>query len=100
MKKILLLLFLVEYFCMNLTAQSGCQNIDFETGDLSEWSTQGNVKIVNRGQTDPYGHFPLASSGFFSVKLGNTETPVPSVIKRSITIDNSTKYFIYSYAVV
>lgn len=100
MKKILLLLFLAECFCMNLAAQSGCQNIDFETGDLTEWSTQGNIKIVNRSQTDPYGHFPLASSGFFSVKLGNTETPVPSVIKRSITIDNSTKYFIYSYAVV
>ncbi|WP_343747718.1 gliding motility-associated C-terminal domain-containing protein [Fluviicola sp.] len=92
------LLFLCSVF--NLSAQSHCQNIDFEDGDSSGWISQGNVEIVNKGQTDFYGNFPLASSGFFAVKLGSREESNLSTIKRSIYIDSSTKYFIYSYAVV
>lgn len=100
MKNAILLFFLFGFSCLNLFAQSSCQNIDFELGNLDHWSSEGNIKMVNGGQTDTYGHFPLASSGFFAVKLGNIESSLPSTISRSIQIDNSTKYFIYSYAVV
>ncbi len=100
MKRLILLFLLAGIFHTELIAQSDCQNIDFELGRLEGWSSQGNIEVVNRGATDPYGNFPLASSGFFAVKLGNTEVSVPSTINRSIEIDSSNKYFIYSYAVV
>lgn len=100
MKNVLFLFFVIECFCLNLSAQSSCQNIDFENGDFSGWVSTGDVQMVNRGQLDLYGNFQLATSGFFAVKLGRTEESHVSTIKRSIYIDNSTQYFIYSYAVV
>ncbi len=91
---------LLFFSCPKLYSQSFCENIDFEDGDTTQWYTQGDVKIVNLSEEDPFGLFPLATSGFFSVKLGTELHPNQSTIKRSIYIDQETKYFIYSYALV
>jgi len=98
MKPALILLFIfVQLLCL---AQSNCGNIDFEDGDTNSWSTSGNVSLVNRSQEDPYGHFPLAVSGYNSVRLGNKSEANTSSIKREITVDNANSYFIYSYSIV
>lgn len=81
-------------------SQSDCLNLDFEDGTIEEWETTGNVIVVNQSQTDPYGNFNLSSSGFYSVKLGNKNSPEQSTIKRTMQITSDTKYFIYSYAIV
>lgn len=88
-------------FIQNLSlAQSNCGNIDFEDGDTNSWTSSGMVSVANRSQEDPYGHFNLATSGYYSVQLGNKYVPATSSIKRQITVDNTTSYFIYSYAIV
>ena len=81
-------------------SQSNCENIDFENGDTTNWTTQGHVAMVNKGQEDPYGHFPLAVSGLHAVRLGNKISAATSGIKREITVNNTNKYFIYSYSIV
>lgn len=74
--------------------------MDFENGNLNGWTTLGNVSIVDHQQLEYYGGFPLSVSGHYGVKLGNKNTPLLSKISRTLTIDNSTKYFIYSYAII
>lgn len=74
--------------------------MDFENGNLDDWNIIGDVSIVNHEQLEYYGQFPLSVSGYYGVKLGNNYSSQPSSISRTITIDNATKYFIYSYAIV
>ncbi len=98
MKPTLVILFILSRIAV--FSQSDCDNIDFENGTTTNWNTSGFVEIVNRNQEDPYGHFPLSVSGFNAVKLGNKLQPTQSKISRQITIDSTTKYFIYSYSIV
>jgi gliding motility-associated-like protein len=89
----------------DLFAQNDCSNIDFESGDLSEWTTQGNVSLVNGNQLDPYGGFSLALSGNHAVQLGNHNSPVytapyHSSVSRSIVVTEESKFFIYGFAIV
>jgi gliding motility-associated-like protein len=100
------LLLVVSVFALfNLIAQEDCGNLDFEKGNLQNWTKSGDASIVNRQQEDYYGNFPLASSGNYAVQLGNKYNPVQyepyySKISRTITVNNDNKNLIYGYAIV
>lgn len=49
---------------------SGCNNIDFESGNISGWSVSGYHQIMSGTGTDPHGGFPVVyPGGNFSLKL-------------------------------
>ncbi len=98
MKTILYTAFFLLPFCM--TGQSTCENVDFEDGNLNGWTTEGTSEIVTRNQIDTYGNFNLASSGFYSIKLGSETNTAPSGASRSFLVTPDSRYFIYSYASV
>lgn len=101
-------------------------NIDFERGDLTNWTCQvgynfGSVftniwyppvppvpyrhKIVTGAGTDPYGGFPIVSpdGGLFTLKLGN-DSPYRQMerVKYTFTIPATLNNYnlIYRYAIV
>jgi gliding motility-associated-like protein len=47
-------------------------NWGFENGDLSHWTTSGQVSLVNGGN-DSYGNFPNVHEGNNSLKLGDDD---------------------------
>ena len=76
-------------FVLSLCRAQSCYDIDFETGTLNGWTTNGNVALVSTG-TDVYGNFPVsAPGGNFSVKLGNNTDPTPSSISKSFVVTTS-----------
>jgi len=98
MKTILFTTFFFLPFFMK--GQSTCENVDFEDGNLNGWITEGTSEIVTRNQVDVYGNFNLASSGFYSIKLGSETNTAPSGASRSFLVTPDSRYFIYSYASV
>lgn len=95
------LLYTILFFLPALAiGQSTCENVDFEDGNLDGWLTHGNSEIVTRNQQDPFGNFNLASSGFYSIKLGSETDVSPSGASRSFLVTADSRYFIYSYASV
>ena len=90
MKQLLFIVFLCAYGFNVLNAQNCPTNIDFESGNFSNWtlytgsccpiSTPTNSGAVTNRHTitsgtgvDPYGGFPIVapSGGNYSLKLGN-----------------------------
>ncbi len=56
------------------TQPAGCNNIDFESGTTTGWTTTGMTQIVNSG-IDPYGGFPrVYPGGNYSLKIGGDWT--------------------------
>lgn len=96
----LLTLFLTLVLVANIWGQSNCENLDFEDGNMANWISTGVTAVVNKDQVDYYGGFPTALSRYYAVQLGNTTDSESSLLKRTLTIDNTNKYFIYSYAIV
>lgn len=96
--------FIIQFCFFSLVTtyaqSSDCSNIDFEDGSLANWDVQGNVTLVNKDQTDQYGNFPLALSGYYGVQLGNNQESELSVISKTLTITNANKYFVYGFAIV
>ena len=85
-------------FVLSLCRAQSCYDIDFETGTLNGWTTNGNVALVSTG-TDVYGNFPVsAPGGNFSVKLGNNTDPTPSSISKSFVVTSNAPILTYRYA--
>lgn len=96
-----------------------CTNMDFETGNLSGWTTStgynpqynpigccpytGGAQIITNGTAlDPCGGFPVVCpGGNFSLKLGDNQVGgIADRIEQSFVVTPSNAYFTYKYAVV
>jgi len=105
----------------NNTFAGGCNNIDFENGSLSGWtstsgfhplysanpsgcclSTGGQQTIMTGTGLDPAGNFPVvAPGGSFSLRLGNNQTGGQADrIEQTFLVTPANANFTYRYAVV
>ncbi len=70
MPRILFIVWLWSFSTLSALGQSPCYNIDFETGTLNGWNTNGDVSITTSANVDPYGGFSQAI-GNYSVMVSN-----------------------------
>lgn len=101
------------------TPQQACTNIDFETGNLSGWTTttgfhplynpigccatSGGAQVITSGTAlDACGGFPVvAPGGTFSMRLGdNNVNGVADRITQTFNVTAANANFTYKYAVV
>ncbi|MES2680257.1 MAG: PKD domain-containing protein [Bacteroidota bacterium] len=105
----------------NNTLAGGCNNIDFENGSLSGWTSTsgfhplysanpsgcclsigGQQTIMTGAGLDPAGNFPVvAPGGSFSLRLGNIQTGGQADrIEQTFLVTQANANFTYRYAVV
>jgi gliding motility-associated-like protein len=76
-----------------------CNNIGFEQGNLNGWVTTGDAVIVNSGQNDYFGNFPLSGFGTNGLKLGNDINSNRSTAEYAFCVDPIKAALVVKFAI-
>ncbi|MEQ1733814.1 MAG: PKD domain-containing protein, partial [Bacteroidia bacterium] len=76
-----------------------CTNIGFEQGNLNGWVTTGDAVLVNSGQNDYFGNFPLSGFGTNGLKLGNDVNATTSTAEYAFCVDPIKAALVVKFAI-